>query len=311
MEASTVTSTVTSTHEDISGKLLPIPADTPSSQNTVADNGSSFFEEVHFLGDKAGKVTIRSPPRFDNIEDQRKYQKQHLAVAFRVFARQGFDEGVAGHISLRDPLNPEYFWINPLSTHFSQIRVSDLVLVNEQGEVQPEGAQAAINGPAFAIHSEIHKARPDLNAACHARSVYGKAFSCFGRPIEMIYQDALRFYNDLAVYPRYGGTVISTEEGARIAKSLGNCRSIILQNHGMITCGATVDEAAFLFIALDRCCHAQLLANAASGPGWEKIIIGKEEAEMTHKKSGNSSKMWLAFQPYYDQVVKNEPDVLT
>ncbi|KFY20537.1 hypothetical protein V491_03640 [Pseudogymnoascus sp. VKM F-3775] len=313
MEASTINSTITNTHGDISGKLLPMQADKPSSSslNTVTANGSSFFEEVHFLGDKAGKVTIRSPPRFDNIDDQRTYQKQHLAVAFRVFARQGFDEGVAGHISLRDPLNPEHFWINPLSTHFSQIRVSDLVLVNESGEVQPEGAQAAINGPAFAIHSEIHKARPDLNAVCHAHSVYGKAFSCFGRPIEMIYQDALRFYNDLAVYPRYGGTVISTEEGARIAKSLGNCRSIILQNHGMITCGGTVDEAAFLFIALDRCCHAQLLANAASGPGWERIVIGKEEAEITHKKSGNSSKMWLAFQPYYDQVVNNEPDVLT
>lgn len=187
--------------------------------------------------------------------------------------------------------------------------MSDLVLVNEHGEVQPGGAQSAINGPAFAIHSEIHKARPDLNAACHAHSVYGKAFSCFGRPLEMIYQDALRFYNDLAVYPRYGGTVISTEEGARIAKTLGKCRSLILQNHGMITCGATVDEAAFLFIALDRCCHAQMMANAASGPGWEKILIGKEEAEYTHKKSGNSGKMWLAFQPYYDQVVKTEPDV--
>lgn len=196
--------------------------------------------------------------------------------------------------------------------HFSMIKVSDLVLVNEKGEVIQGGAQHPINGPAFAIHSEIHKARPDLNAACHAHSVYGKAFSCFARPLEMIYQDALRFYNDLAVYNRYGGTVLSTEEGERIAKALGpTCRSVILQNHGMITCGKTVDEAAFLFIALDRCCHAQMMANAASGPGWEKIIIGKEEAEMTHKKSGNSSKMWLAFQPYYDQAVKEDPSLLT
>ncbi|KAJ5525920.1 class II aldolase/adducin N-terminal [Penicillium frequentans] len=271
----------------------------------------SFFEDVHFLGDKEGRVVIRSPPKFENKEAERAYQKQHLAVAFRVFAKQGFDEGVAGHISLRDPINPEHFWINPLSMHFSMISVSDLVLVNESGEVLPGGAQHPINGPAFAIHSEIHKARPDLNAACHAHSIYGKAFSCYGRPIEMLYQDALRFYNDLAVYNRYGGTVVSTEEGARIAKALGpTCRSVILQNHGMITCGRTVDEAAFLFIALDRCCHSQLLANAATGPGWEKIYIGKEEAEMTHKKSGNSSKMWLAFQPYYDQVVKEDPSVL-
>lgn len=67
-------------------------------ETKVLGNESSFFEQVHFLGDKEGKVTIRSPPKFDNIEEQRTYQKQHLAVAFRVFARQGFDEGVAGHI---------------------------------------------------------------------------------------------------------------------------------------------------------------------------------------------------------------------
>lgn len=304
-------------------KISTQPAEQPVSKK------SDFFEDVHFLGDAQGKIVIRSPPVFSNKLDEREYQKQHLAAAFRVFAKQGFDEGVAGHISLRDPINPgnvyllfaevtllmkrtDNFWINPLSMHFSMIKVSDLVLVNEKGEVIQGGAQHPINGPAFAIHSEIHKARPDLNAACHAHSVYGKAFSCFARPLEMIYQDALRFYNDLAVYNRYGGTVLSTEEGERIAKALGpTCRSVILQNHGMITCGKTVDEAAFLFIALDRCCHAQMMANAASGPGWEKIIIGKEEAEMTHKKSGNSSKMWLAFQPYYDQAVKEDPSLLT
>lgn len=189
--------------------------------------------------------------------------------------------------------------------------MSDLVLVNEKGEVQPGGAQSAINLAAFTIHGAIHRARPDLNAACHAHSVYGKAFSCFGRPIEMLYQDALRFYNDLAVYPRFGGTVLKAEEGDRIANALGpTMRNIILQNHGMITCGGTVDEAAFLFIALDRCCHAQMMANAAVCPGFEKQYIGDEEAKYTHKKSGNSNKMWLGFQPYYDQVLKEDPSFL-
>lgn len=191
-------------------------------KSNTADRTDTFYEDVHFLGDKEGKVKIRSPPVFENKLDERKYKMLHLAVAFRVFAKQGFDEGVAGHISLRDPINRgmlqcsllpslssaitdrsngsivEHFWINPLSMHFSQIKVSDLVEVNEKGEVQPGGAQMAINGPAFAIHSEIHKARPDLDAACHAHSVYGKAFSCFGRVIEPLYQDALRFYNDLS-----------------------------------------------------------------------------------------------------------------
>ncbi|CAI7626096.1 unnamed protein product [Penicillium manginii] len=292
---SSTTSTETTMHPPSQAKLATKENGVPAKIPLAAS--SSWTQDVHFLGDKDGKVKLRCPPTFDNVNDTRTYLKQHLAAAFRVFARQGFDEGVAGHISLRDPGNPEHFWINPLSTHFSQIRVSDLVLVSENGEVLPEGAQSAINGPAFAIHSAIHRARPDLNAACHAHSVYGKAFSCFGRQIEMLYQDALRFYNDLAVYPRYGGTVLTAEEGDRIAKALGpTCRSVILQNHGMITCGQTVDEAAFLFIALDRCCHAQLLANAA--------------AEFAHKKSGNSNKMWLAFQPYYDQVVKDDPKLL-
>jgi hypothetical protein len=66
----------------------------------------SFFEDVHFLGDKDGNIVIRSPPKFANTNDELEYKKQHLAAAFRVFAKQGFDEGVAGHISLRDPRNP-------------------------------------------------------------------------------------------------------------------------------------------------------------------------------------------------------------
>jgi hypothetical protein len=70
---------------------------------------TEFYEDVHFLGDKDGKVKIRSPPTFADKLDERKYKMQHLAVVFRVFAKQGFDEGVAGHVSLRDPINPGSF----------------------------------------------------------------------------------------------------------------------------------------------------------------------------------------------------------
>ena len=72
----------------------------------VEKDVNNFYEDVHFLGDKEGKVIIRSPPKFDNKLDERKYQKQHLAAAFRVFANNKFDEGTAGHISLRDPVDP-------------------------------------------------------------------------------------------------------------------------------------------------------------------------------------------------------------
>lgn len=81
----------------------------------------------------------------------------------------------------------------------------------------------------------VHKARPEVHAACHAHSVYGKAFSVFGRKLDMITQDSLRFYDDHAVYPQFGGVVLDREEGKRIASHLGTGKAIILQNHGLIT----------------------------------------------------------------------------
>ncbi|KAL4902266.1 hypothetical protein BDW74DRAFT_186977 [Aspergillus multicolor] len=249
---------------------------------TKATSTSTRLEkppQVQVLGKtKSGKtLKIRSYPIFDNLEDERLYRKQHLVAAFRVFADRGFDEGVAGHISVRDPILTDHFWINPLSAHFSLIKVSDLVLVDEDGNVVK--GDEPVNLPAFAIHSEIHKARPDVNAACHAHSVAGKAFSCFGRELEMITQDSLRFYKSHAVYREFRGVILDGEEGRRIAKALGSGKAAILQNHGLLTVGGSVDEAAFWFISLDKTCQAQLLADAAAAGGYKKILISEEEAE--------------------------------
>ncbi|KAK5049979.1 hypothetical protein LTR84_004098 [Exophiala bonariae] len=268
----------------------------------VYDANSTENRSVQALGKtKSGKtLRIRSYPKFDSLEEERLYRKQHLAAAFRVFADRGFDEGVAGHISVRDPILRDHFWLNPLSTHFSQISVSDLILVNEEGEVVI--GDEPINAAAFAIHSEIHKARPDVDAACHAHSVYGKAFSVFGRELDMMTQDALRFWKSHAVYDNFGGVVLDREEGKRIAKALGNGKAVILQNHGLLTVAKTVDAAAFWFISLDKTCHAQLLADAASaGTGYKKILISDEEAEFSFASVGTDEKGWLAFQGYYDE----------
>lgn len=183
--------------------------------------------------------------------------------------------------------------------HFALIGVSDLILVNEEGEVVI--GEEPINAAAFAIHSEIHKARPDVHAACHAHSVHGKAWSVFGKELDMMTQDSLRFYKSHSVYNNFGGVVLDREEGRRIAKTLGNGKAIILQNHGLLTVGQSVDEAAFWFISLDKTCHAQLLAEAASANGLKKIMIEEEEAKFSYEQVGQPEKGWLAFQPYYDE----------
>ncbi|KZM22371.1 hypothetical protein ST47_g6474 [Ascochyta rabiei] len=248
------------------------------------------------------RLKIRKYPTFSSLEEERVYRKQHLAAAYRIFAKRGFDEGVAGHISVRDPILEDHFWLNPLSTHFSQIKVSDLILVNEQGQVV-EGDQP-INAAAFAIHSAVHRRRPDVHAACHAHSVYGKAWSAFGRELDMYTQDSLRFYRSHGVYEQFGGVVLEGDEGDRIADALADGKAAILQNHGILTVGQSVDEAAFWFMSLDKTCQAQLLIDAAAaGSGHKPKAIPDEEAAQSYKQVGTPEKGWLAFQGYYDEIL--------
>src|SRR6201986_4804797 len=110
-----------------------------------------------------GRVkNLAPPPTFATAAEERRHRKCRLAGAFRLFARFGFDEGVAGHITARDPEHHDWFWANPFGMHFSEIRASDLVLVNDRGEVIH--GDHPINPSAFAIHSRVHAARPDAVA---------------------------------------------------------------------------------------------------------------------------------------------------
>ena len=106
---------------------------------------------------------------FDSPEEERTYRKQRLAAGFRLFSKFGFDEGVAGHITARDPERLDHFWVNPFAMHFGQIRVSDLILVNHEGEVV-EGDKP-VNTAAFAIHSPDPR-RPTRRGGCRPRPLH-------------------------------------------------------------------------------------------------------------------------------------------
>jgi ribulose-5-phosphate 4-epimerase/fuculose-1-phosphate aldolase len=244
-------------------------------------------------------------PKFDDAGAERRHRKQRLAAAFRLFGHFGFDEGVAGHITARDPERLDHFWVNPLGMNFKHIRVKDLILVNHRGEVV-EGTWP-VNKAAFAIHSQIHAARPDVVAAAHAHSVYGKAWSSLRRPLDPLTQDACAFYGDHAVFDDYTGVVYDLEEGKRIAQALAGHKAVILSNHGLLTVGTTsVDEAAWWFITMERTCQAQLLAQAAGAP----VCIDPEQAEKTAQQVGGAMSGWRMFQPLYDWIAGAQPDLL-
>lgn len=249
-------------------------------------------------------LNFPKPPEFDDLDAERTHRKQRLAAAFRLFAKFGFDEGVAGHITARDPEKEDHFWVNPFGMDFSQVSVSDLLLVDHRGEVV-QGDQP-VNTAAFVIHSQVHQARPDVVAAAHAHSTYGKSWSTLGRPLDPITQDVCSFYQDHAVFDDYTGVVLDLEEGKRIAHALGANKAAILRNHGLLTVGHSVDEAAWWFITMDRSCHAQLLAEAAGTP----VLIDPEMAELTRGQVGSHFAGWFSFQPMYDRIVREQPDLL-
>lgn len=237
--------------------------------------------------------TFESIPEFDSIEKKRQWLLEEMAGAFRLFARKGYGIGSAGHISVRDPGNPNHFWLNPLGVHFGLLKASDMVLVDHEGNVIG-GSFRAVNKAGFQIHSAVHHARPDVIAACHTHSVFGKAYSAFGKPLDMLNQDACTFYNNQAVYHDFGGVVLSKEEGTHIADALGpKKRCLFLQNHGLLTAGSTVGEAAFLFILMEQSCEAQLLSDASRE---KPRLISDEVAEFTYKATAYPAAVWAEFQ---------------
>lgn len=242
-------------------------------------------------------------PRFDTVEAERRHRKERLAAAFRLFGAFGFDEGVAGHMTARDPERLDHFWVNPLARNFKQMRVSDLILVNHEGEVV-EGNRP-VNRAAFAIHSQIHQARPDVIAAAHTHSLHGKAWSALGRKLDPITQDSCAFFEDHEVFDDYTGVVLDLEEGRRIANALGTRKAAILRNHGLLTAGHSVDEAAWWFITMERSCQAQLLAEAAGTP----VLIDAAMAKSTATQVGSHVAGFFSFQPLWDWITETQPEL--
>lgn len=239
-----------------------------------------------------------------NLAKERWHRKTRLAATFRIFARFGYDEGVAGHVTARDPIETDTFWVNPFGRHFGTIRASDLIRVNHHGVVV-EG-QGLLNQAAFAIHSAVHRARPDALAAAHTHSMYGKTWSTLGRRLDPISQDSCAFYEDHGLLDHYSGVVLDAEEGQRITQALGHTKGLILRNHGLLTVGHTVEETAWWFIAMDRSCHSQLLAESAGTP----IMIEPHYAQLTHDQVGTPLAGWFSFQPLWEYIIHKEPDLI-
>jgi ribulose-5-phosphate 4-epimerase/fuculose-1-phosphate aldolase len=246
-------------------------------------------------------------PAFATHAEERRYRKERLAAACRAFALQGFDYGFAGHLTFRDPEFPELYWTNPMCVHFGNVKVSNLILVDHAGKVV-EG-EYAVNRAGFVLHAAVHEAHPEIVAMCHAHTLYGTAYAALGRELAPITQDAAAFFEDHRVIRSESGQVAVEERaGLTVADHFKGVKAVIHQNHGLFTCSRHgIESAAFWFIALERCCHQQLLVDAS---GHKPVLVPEQRSRYSREHVGSDYIGWLHFQTLYDQLLRTQPDLL-
>ncbi len=234
---------------------------------TTVDPASIVYDRPADSGEERTRVIALA-----NSPESRQLRVK-LAAAYRIIARMGLDDGIAGHISLRVPGAPQYFWVNPFGKLFSEVTADNLVLVDHNGGIVDGGVM--INYAGFCIHSAIHQARPDVNCALHTHPPGGSSYSCLGMLLDPLDQTGCSFFEDHAIYSEYTGIVLGEGQADAIVRAVGSNRALILANHGLLTMAATVEQALIDMLDMERTCNVNLRALATGRP---LRVVPREEA---------------------------------
>ena len=195
-----------------------------------------------------------------------------LAAVFRWTARLDMHEGIANHFSVCSPDNDGFF-INKSGSHFSQIKASDLIHVNNNNYNQLKDKPEIVDPTALNIHGEIHKKVPHAKCILHAHSKYATVLSTLKNPfLPPIDQNTMRFFNRVAFYNDFGGLGFESE-AKKMSQSMGNYKIMMLANHGIITSGETVAKAFDDLYYFEKACETYITALSTN----QKLNIASDE----------------------------------
>jgi ribulose-5-phosphate 4-epimerase/fuculose-1-phosphate aldolase len=199
------------------------------------------------------------------MKDVIQQAKVDLAAALRLAARFGLNEGVCNHFSYAIPGVENRFLLNPHGIYWSQIRASDILVIDGEGRTIEGAGEAELT--AFTIHGRIHANHPSAHCVMHTHMPYATALACIeDGKLEPIHQSSLRFYNDVSYDPDYNGLAEDQAEGDRIAACLDGRKVLFLSNHGVIVVGETIAQAFDDLYYLERACQVQVLAMSTGRP---------------------------------------------
>ncbi len=205
--------------------------------------------------------------------------RQKLIDGGRVLYGEGLGDYVAGHISLRLPDNPGRFLMKPAGIGIEEMSQSNIIIVDLDGQ-KVDGTSNRHNE--VFIHSEILRARPEVNSVVHAHPLHTVAFSALGKELRAVGNDGTVFHGGVPVFSETTDLITTKERGQALAASLGKRPVAILRNHGIAATGATVQESVWMSLKIERACQMQLLAESAGGP---KLFVKDEDVTDKQKKS--------------------------
>ena len=204
--------------------------------------------------------------------------QRDLAAAFRWTARLNMNEAVSNHFSACLPNSNDSFYVNRAGIHFSRVKVSDLVLVEQSNIEQIKKNPSLVDPTAINIHSEIHKKVPHVKCILHVHSKYATVLSTLKNPeLPAIDQNTMRFYNRVSVFDNFGGLGFE-EESKKMAACLGNKQLMLLANHGVLVTGQTVAQAFDELYYFEKACETYITALSTQK---ELKIVTPDVAEKT------------------------------
>jgi ribulose-5-phosphate 4-epimerase/fuculose-1-phosphate aldolase len=212
-----------------------------------------------------------------------------LAALYRLLAFHRMTDLIFTHISMKLPGEDDSFLINPYGMAFGEIKASDLMKVDKDGNLIDDGVESpyGINKAGFVIHSAIHCHRPDVLCVVHTHTAAGVAVSAQKRGLLPLSQHALKFQGHLA-YHSYEGIALDETEQASLIADLGPHRAMILRNHGLLVCGRTAAEAFDHIYFLERACEIQVKAGAL---GYDEIDLPSVQAQQ------KAARQWRMHEP--------------
>ena len=215
--------------------------------------------------------------------------REKLINGGRILVDEGQGDYVWGHISARLPDNPNRFLMKPGTLGLEEMTADNVITVDIEGE-KTSGPWPRHNE--VYIHSEVLRARPDINCVIHTHPEHAIAFSSLGKQLSAMSNDGTMFSAGVPIFSETTDLITDQPRGKAVARTLGDRGALILRNHGIVTAGSTIEHAVFLAIKLEKACRIQMLAEQAGGP---KLFVKEEELAAKRSRTNRGDSQGNAF----------------